>query len=194
MKILVIDSCMRAEEVSRTQVLLKNTLKQYQEAFPDATVETLTLTKERLQPLTGADVDERQRAVNAGQTEAYQLARQFAQADRIIIAAPYWDLTFPAVFKIYLEHICVSGITFHYTETGEPEGLCQAKSLLYLTSCGGYLQDYNLGFAYVEALCSHFFGIADCRCIAAEGMDISPELTQEGLKKALQEIAELSFS
>lgn len=194
MKILVIDSCMRGKEVSRTQLLLEKTLAQYQESFPDAEIETLTLSKEKLPPLTGADVDERQRAIDAGETEKYQLAKQFAQADQIIIAAPYWDLAFPAVLKIYLEHICVTGITFHYLENGAPEGLCRAKSLLYLTSCGGFLQDCNLGFAYVQALCTHLFGIDDCRCIAAEGMDITPELMQEGLDKALQEIAELSFA
>lgn len=194
MRILVIDSCMRDKEISRTQILLKKTLAQYQASFPDAEVETLTLSKEKLPPLTGADVEERQCAVQAGRTEAYQLAKQFAQADRIVIAAPYWDLAFPAVLKVYLEHICVAGITFRYLDNGTPMGMCRAKSLLYLTSCGGYLQDCNLGFAYVEALCTHLFGITDCRCIAAEGMDITPEQTQEGLKHALQEIAALSFA
>ena len=46
------------------------------------------------------------------QDPLFALARQFAQAEIIVIAAPYWDLSFPAVLKQYLEHINVLGITF----------------------------------------------------------------------------------
>ncbi len=49
----------------------------------------------------------------------FRYARQFAGADEIVIAAPYWDLSFPSVLKVYLEHICITGITFQYT----PEGM-----------------------------------------------------------------------
>ena len=48
--------------------------------------------------------------------DMFALARQFAEADRVVIAAPYWDLSFPAVLKQYIEAINVSGITFEYTE------------------------------------------------------------------------------
>ena len=56
--------------------------------------------------------------------DMFALARQFAEADRVVIAAPYWDLSFPAVLKQYIEAINVSGITFEYTEEGFPRGLC----------------------------------------------------------------------
>ena len=36
----------------------------------------------------------------------------------------YWDLSFPAALKIYIEHAAVMGVTFHYTEEGRCEGLC----------------------------------------------------------------------
>ena len=35
----------------------------------------------------------------------FELARQFAAADQIVIAAPYWDLSFPAALKQYFEQI-----------------------------------------------------------------------------------------
>lgn len=53
-----------------------------------------------------------------------RLAEQFAQADEIVVAAPYWDLSFPSILKVYLERVCVTGITFHYVENRE-EGLCR---------------------------------------------------------------------
>ena len=40
----------------------------------------------------------------------FDLASQFQQADEIVIAAPYWDLSFPAILKLYLENIYVTGV------------------------------------------------------------------------------------
>lgn len=37
--------------------------------------------------------------------EMFRYARQFAAADRIVIAAPLWDLSFPAQLKVYLRCI-----------------------------------------------------------------------------------------
>ena len=34
--------------------------------------------------------------------EIFRYSHQFAAADRIVIAAPYWDLSFPAQLKIYI--------------------------------------------------------------------------------------------
>lgn len=51
----------------------------------------------------------------------FRYAKQFAQAADIVVAAPYWDLSFPAILKVYLEQICVTGLTFQYT----PEGILQ---------------------------------------------------------------------
>ena len=48
----------------------------------------------------------------------FDLARQFAEADVIVIAAPYWDLSCPAMLKQYLEQVNVVGITFKYSEEG----------------------------------------------------------------------------
>ena len=59
----------------------------------------------------------------------FELARQFAAADQIVIAAPYWDLSFPAALKQYFEQINVLGITFAYTPEGVPKGLCRARKL-----------------------------------------------------------------
>ena len=67
----------------------------------------------------------------------FDLARQFAAADQIVIAAPYWDYSFPAALKQYLEQVSVIGVTFYYTPEGIPRGLCQAKGLYYVTTTGG---------------------------------------------------------
>lgn len=98
-------------------------------------------------------------------------AQQFAQADTVIIAAPYWDLMFPAMVRAYLEAVTVCGITFRYNEQGIPQGLCRAKKLIYVTTAGGPII-HNFGFDYVKALCESFYGIGDVSCVSAEGLDI----------------------
>ena len=50
----------------------------------------------------------------------FDLARQFASADQIVVAAPYYDLSFPASLKQYFEQINVLGITFEYSPQGMP--------------------------------------------------------------------------
>ena len=101
----------------------------------------------------------------------FQAARQFAAADMIIMAAPYWDLAFPAKMRAYLEEITVSGITFRYGTAGIPKGLCHAKSLIYVTTAGGPIIQ-NFGFEYVKSLAHAFYGISDVILVKAEGLDI----------------------
>ena len=104
--------------------------------------------------------------------ELFAPARQFREADEVVIAAPYWDLSFPAMLKAYIEQLCVNGLTFSYSEEGIPVGHCLAKRLTYVTTAGGYLGAYNMGFDYVAAVCKLYFGIEESRCISAEGLDI----------------------
>ena len=100
-----------------------------------------------------------------------RFAKQFAEADTIVIAAPYWDLAFPTKVRAYLEEITVSGVTFQYGTDGLPKGLCKAKKLIYVTTAGGPIFQ-NFGFEYVKALAHAFYGIADVRLVKAEGLDI----------------------
>lgn len=101
----------------------------------------------------------------------FNCARQFADAEEIVIAAPFWDLSFPAKLRIYLENICITGLTFKYNDIGIPVSLCKAKKLTYITTSGGlYLPDFS--FNYIRALAEGFFGIKDVRLIYAENLDI----------------------
>ncbi len=102
----------------------------------------------------------------------FDLARQFAEAETIVIAAPYWDLSFPATLKQYFEYINVLGITFEYTDDGYPIGLCKAGRIYYVTTAGGQFIPEEFGFGYVKALAENFYGIQDVRKVEATGLDI----------------------
>ncbi len=104
--------------------------------------------------------------------DLFRYARQFAEADEIIIAAPYWDLLFPAVLRTYFEMVTVTGVTFYYTPEGIPKGLCKASRILYVMTAGGPVGDYNFGFDYVKALAHTFYGIPETICVKAENLDI----------------------
>ena len=49
--------------------------------------------------------------------------------DIIVIGAPFWDLSFPAILKIFIENIYVTGLVTKFGENGKPVGLCKAKKL-----------------------------------------------------------------
>ena len=115
-------------------------------------------------------------------------ARLFASADEIVIAAPYWDLSFPASLKQYFEQINVLGITFAYTSEGIPNGLCKAKKLYYVTTAGGAFVPEDYGFGYVKALAQGFYGIPEVRLIQATGLDIYGADEEQIIRKAMEEI------
>ena len=119
----------------------------------------------------------------------FRWARQFSEADVIVLAAPYWDLMFPAKVRAYLEEVTVAGITFQYNEDGIPQGLCKAKRLIYVTTAGGPII-YNFGFEYVKALAQGFFGISDVRMFKAEGLDIQGADVNQIMERAKNEIFE----
>ena len=119
----------------------------------------------------------------------FELARQFAKADTIVIAAPYWDLSFPAALKQYVEHINVVGITFEYTKEGFPKGLCKAEKLYYVMTAGGTYVPEELGFGYIQSLAQNFYGIKDVELVKATGLDIDGADEKEILDKVLLTIS-----
>lgn len=166
-KILFINACIRSD--SRTLELANCILEKLSK-----TVEEIKLYEKELSPLTLKEMELRENASRSKDFSncIFNFPKQFAAADTIVIAAPYWDLMFPSVLKIYLENITVSGITFRYSDQGRPESLCRAKSLYYVTTAGGFIGQNDFGFSYVKALAQNFFGIPEIYRYTAEGLDI----------------------
>lgn len=162
-KILFIHACVR--EDSRTKELARCLLDGL-----NGKITEIDLYKENLLPLDGKGLEKR--SLQEDSEEEFKFAKQFANADVVVIAAPFWDLSFPSVLKVYLENITVSGITFAYSEEGRPFGKCKAQKLYYITTSGGYIGENNFGYDYVKALAKNFFNIPDVRFCAAEGLDI----------------------
>lgn len=184
-KIIYINAC--CKESSRTNELAQELL-----GGLNGQIESVNLFKVNIRPLDAQSLSERDCLLKDGKTnhESFSLARQFASADTIVIAAPYWDLMFPSVLKVYLENITVCGITFHYSDKGIPQSLCKAKNLYYVTTAGGFIGENNFGFDYIKALAAGFFGISNVKFFSAEGLDIFGADVDGIMQKAKKKISD----
>ena len=166
--ILFIDACMR--DCSRTREAAEHLLSRFEDD-----IQTVRLSDENIMPLDSESVAFRS---NCTANEVYDdpmfgYAKQFAQADTVVIAAPYWDLSFPAALRTYLEHIQVHGITFVYSPEGIPTSLCRAEKLFYVSTAGGpVIGQENLGFSYIKLVGSAFWGIKEFELIQGEMLDV----------------------
>ena len=183
MDILYINACVRKD--SRTNELARYTLSKLQ-----GNIEEINLNLEKIAPLYKERLDLRDELIkNKDYNHSlFKYAKQFANADIILISAPYWDLSFPAILKTYIENINVSGITFSYSEKGYPVSLCKAKKLIYITTAGGPIISDEFGFGYIKSLAENFYGIKDINYIKAEGLDIFGANIQEILEKSKKDI------
>ena len=177
--LLFINACVRGER-SRTLKLARRFLAGYQKAHPDTVVTQRDLCADRLQPQYPEILAERDALWSAGKLDQpmFEPARQFAAADKIVVAAPFWDLCFPAILKIYLERVTVADLTFGYDEQGAMVGKCRASKLLYITTRGGNYAgtDLEMGTPMLRAMCA-MYGIPELVTLAAEGLD---DVRQDG--------------
>lgn len=186
--VLYIDCCIRGEE-SRTRQLGEAFLfgLAIRETF---TVERLTLMEEPLIPLAGDFFLQRERLLENGELNhpRFRYAHQFASAERIVIAAPFWDLSVPALLKIYIENISVQGITFDVDEEMGLFGICRAEKMFFLTTRGGDYRQSPLetGIPMMRNLAT-FFGIKEFDYVAADGLDLLIEPPEVILGRAIRE-------
>lgn len=183
---LYINAC--AREQSRTDTLAKYLIKKIDEEFIE-----LNLNKENVTFLNEDKLKQRDELIFKKDYSSliFDYAKQFADADKIIISAPYWDLSFPAILKMYIENINVLGLTFSYSDKGVPVGLCKAKKLYYITTSGGPIVNDDFGYGYIKALSNMLYGIKETYYIKAQGLDIYNADIDKILSEAKKEIDNL---
>ncbi len=191
-KALIVDCCIRGK-ASRTKQLLEAFCASLSSEYER---EYLDLQAEQLRYFTEDYLDERQKLLQEDALEhpRFRYAHQFAEADLIVIAAPFWDLSFPALLKVYIEQVSLDGITFT-TATGALTGSCRAERMVFLTTRGGFYTGdaQEMGSRYLDALHT-FFGIGAYSCIAADGMDVQGYDSAAALKRATEEASALAAS
>lgn len=181
-KILFINACIRPE--SRTLVLAKHLLSKL-----SGNVEEVNLEKEQIQPLNTQSLKYRQDLLATEKFDDPMLryARQFKEADTIVIAAPYYDLSFPSALKNYLEAVACVGLTFYYDENEVAQTNTKATKHYYVSTGGGILKK-QFGFEYIKALVGEFYHIYDVEGFFAEKLDLLGSAPDVIMNTALQEI------
>ena len=171
MKLLFVNGCIsqRGEE-SRTLALARAFLETWKDLHPEAEVETVEPEALlALKPFAPEMLNDRDAlaGIRCFDAPVFDLARQFRAADRIVVAAPFWDLTFPAALRTYIEYISANGLTYHYEADG----------------CHGVL--------YWKQLCA-MFGIPAFSYVFAGGLDLDPAKTEEILTEACEKARRLA--
>ena len=182
-KLMLIDACMR-DEVSRTRRILGPLVAELEKRYE---IETVRLDGEDYSSVGRRVLDERSGGYVPEETVA--LARRLAAADRIVIAAPFWDMSFPAILKVFIENMSLYNITFKDSGT-HFEGLCRSEKVLYITTRG---MDVHTGdpleaaTPYLKAL-SALWGWGEVITVAAENLDYStPEEIDAKIAAAVKE-------
>ena len=183
MKLLFVDCCIsqRGAE-SRTRKLANAFLDAFCSIHPDWTVETVDVAELNLPPFTPEMLNERDALASVGAFDApvYDQTRQFRGADAVVVAAPYWDLSYPAALRTYIEYISANGLAYHYEADG-CHGDCRAEWLVYLTSGGDFEHEDSVGVVHWRQLAA-MFGIPQFEYVFAGGLDIDPAKTPELLE------------
>ena len=188
MKLLFVDCCISQRGAdSRTRAVADAFLETFRANHPEAEVETVT--PEQLLALKPFDVEmlnDREALAGAGAFDApvFDLARQFRGADAVVVAAPYWDLSYPAALRTYVEYISAVGLTYHYEADG-CHGDCKAQRLVYLTSGGDFEHEDSIGVLHWRQLCG-LFGVKRFDYVFAGGLDIDPAMTPDLVRGACE--------
>ncbi|MBQ6878740.1 MAG: NAD(P)H-dependent oxidoreductase [Bacteroidales bacterium] len=180
--LIYINACMRAG--SRTRRIATPIIEELRKRY---NVETVDLTKNLYPVADNYTLEDRNQGIVP--PEHVALAKKIAAADRIVIAAPFWDMSFPSALKVFFENMSLFGVTFD-SNNKECYGLCKAEKVMYITTRG---MNINTGDSleqatpYIKAL-SYLWGWGELTVISAQNMDYStPEEIEERVSKAIEE-------
>lgn len=193
-KVLYVKANIKNEGESRTFKVSDSFVEEYKRNNPEDEIITLDLYKENIDFLRVDDLGKLfgPKDEESKNNSILKYAYQFADADKYIIAAPMWNLSFPAILKAYIDYVSVSGITFKYTAEG-PVGLLNNKKAVHIVSRGGGYDNspYEMGDRYLRTILG-FFGIKDIETIAIDNLDVIGVNVEEKVKEGIEKATSLA--
>lgn len=184
-KLLYIDACIRNGE-SRTKRIATPIIEALKERYD---VDTLTLNELPLEVVQEELITKR----NAGDIDPVVMfwAEMVRDADRIVIAAPFWDMSIPAALKVFLVLCSIFDVTFKSDEK-TCYGNCKAEKMLFITTRGMDIATGDVleqATSYLKAL-SWLWGIGPLQVVAAQNMDY---VSAEEIEKKINEAVEVGL-
>lgn len=179
MKSLVyIDACMRKE--SRTRRIAEPIISKLSERYA---ITKFVINELLLQIIKEDRIQQRMHGNYDSQSLSW--AKMIRDTDWIVIAAPFWDMSYPAALKNFLELCSIFNATFK-SDDKTCYGNCKVEKLLYITTRG---MDISTGdpleqaTPYLKAL-SWLWGIGPMDVIATQNMDY---VSEDEIKKKVQQ-------
>jgi len=112
--------------------------------------------------------DERTREQQEILAGSDELVHELDSSDFIVITAPVYNFSVPAVLKAWIDMVCRARLTFRYSENG-PVGLLKDRPVYLVMASGGVSFGSPVDFAsgYLRHILG-FIGIRDVRLVYAE--------------------------
>jgi len=186
-KLLYIDACIRGEG-SRTRQIAEPLVEALEKKY---TVQRFVLNDLKL-PVVQKDLLKKRNGGEIDPTVMYW-AETVRDADRIVIAAPFWDMSIPGALKNFIELCSILDVTFK-TNDVTCFGNCRAEKMLLITTRGMDIPTGDVreqATAYLKAL-SWLWGIGPLQVISAQNMDyVSAEEVAFKIRTAILEGMEI---
>lgn len=186
-KLLYIDACIRDDE-SRTKKIAEPIIAALKEKYDVETIvlNELDLTivqKELIKKRNNGDID----------STVMSWAETVRDANRIVISAPFWDMSIPAALKNFIELCSIFDVTFKSNDK-TCYGNCKADKMLLITTRGMDIDtgsELDQATSYLKAL-SWLWGIGPLEVVSAQNMDyISESEIDKKISNAISEGLEI---
>lgn len=187
-KLLYIDACIRNAE-SRTKKIATPIVEALRHKYD---VDMLILNDLELEVVKEELIKKRNNGDVADMVMSW--AKMVRDADRIVIAAPFWDMSIPAALKVFIELCSIFDVTFK-SDDKTCYGNCRAEKMLFITTRGMDIStgdELEQATPYLKAL-SWLWGIGPLQVVAAQNMDyVSDEEIEKKIQTAIKEGLEIA--
>lgn len=144
----------------------------------------------------GADNRDLDQAELNDLAESARVLEEFLSSEVIVMGVAFYNFTVPSSLKAWVDRICVAGKTFSFGASGVV-GLARGKRVIVLLARGGIYAEGspNARHEHAETYLRSIFsviGIDNLEVIAADGVDISPELRAAAIERAMGHIETLA--
>lgn len=204
MKLLHIDTSIKATG-SLSRHMSAAAVERLKRETPDMAVQYRDLAAHSLGDLTGrvfevhardADIEDLDQAELSDLAESGKVLEEFMASDVIVMGVAFYNFTVPSSLKAWIDRICVAGKTFSFGASGVV-GLARGKRVIVLLARGGIYGEGspNARHEHAESYLRSIFsviGIDNLEVIAADGVDMSPELRAAALARAMGSIEMLA--
>ena len=188
-KVLYIKANPKTNEQSLTLQMAEMFITEYKKEHPKDTIEILDLYQS-VMPIM--DYERLKQYDQGTEYEIQKIAQHFKSFDKVVIAAPVWNHSFPAMLKIYLDNIIYRHTTFTYKEDGKMKGLCNDMKVMHIVTSAqiyhGEREHLNHHHNQIKAV-FELIGLTDVDCLHLLGRK---HLTADDVKMSVikKEISE----